>query len=429
MIQASRYSQTMVSRSEGTGSLPAQAKVLVVDDLEENVELLEAILRTKGFAVAVARNGVQALEMVESYKPDLILLDVMMPLLDGFEVTRRIRANPNLPYIPIVLVTALQDHAAILTGLEAGADEFLSKPFSQPELIARARALIRLKQSNYQLIEAAEENKRLNALLNDENLRMSEELERTREAQLRLMPQAAPPYQGVSFKAYYNPALEVGGDYYDYFRLDDHRFVALVGDAVGKGGAAVLGVAITKTLLAAEFAQIPAQSSEADRQKWLDFDPSALLAQVNRVMCSTLESSQTELTLWCGLIDLERRIVRFSNAGQPFPFLCQYRRGQNRLLELKLGGLPVGLFAEAEYATREVSFERGDRLVLYSDGITEGQNLSGRIYSTERLAEVLLEAGGVGPEGLCEKVLASLDSFCEDAPQSDDRTLVIFGFY
>jgi len=349
----------------------------------------------------------------------------MMPLMDGFEVTRRVRANPNLPYIPIVLVTALQDHDAILTGLEAGADEFLSKPFSQPELVARARALVKLKQSNQQLIEAAQENERLNRLLQAENTRMGDELERTREAQLRLMPQTAPPYDGVSFQAYYNPALEVGGDYYDYFRLDNQRFVALVGDAVGKGGAAVLAVAITKSLIAAEFSLV----AERSQDEVLKFNPAEVLARVNQVICSTLESSQTEITLWCGVVDLERRIIRFANAGQPFPYLCQYRQGRHSLTELKQGGLPLGLFANTQYTVREASFERGDRLVLYSDGITEGQNQEGELFGSEKLTETLLEAGGVGPQDLCDRVLLALDTFCEDAPQSDDRTLVVFGFY
>jgi len=422
MIQAERPAQLAVKNLGVTKTAP---RILIVDDVQENLDLMEAILISKGFNVIMAHNGAQGLEIIENELPDLVLLDVMMPLMDGFEVTRRVRANPNLPYIPIVLVTALQDHDAILTGLEAGADEFLSKPFSQPELVARARALVKLKQSNQQLIEAAQENERLNRLLQAENTRMGDELERTREAQLRLMPQTAPPYDGVSFQAYYNPALEVGGDYYDYFRLDNQRFVALVGDAVGKGGAAVLAVAITKSLIAAEFSLV----AERSQDEVLKFNPAEVLARVNQVICSTLESSQTEITLWCGVVDLERRIIRFANAGQPFPYLCQYRQGRHSLTELKQGGLPLGLFANTQYTVREASFERGDRLVLYSDGITEGQNHEGELFGSEKLTETLLEAGGVGPQDLCDRVLLALDTFCEDAPQSDDRTLVVFGFY
>ncbi len=426
MIQAEQHTEEAFKRI-----VTPKPCVMVVDDVQENVELMEAILLSKGFSVMPARSGAQALEMLEKKLPDIILLDVMMPMMDGFEVTRRIRANLALPYIPIVLVTALQDNESRITGLEAGADEFLSKPFSQPELVARARALVRLKQSNQQLLEAAEENRRLNQLLQTENSRMSLELDRTRQAQLRLMPQSAPPYPGVSFHAYYNPALEVGGDYYDYFKLDEHRFMVLVGDAVGKGGAAVLGVAITKSLIAAEFSLVTnGNGPEATtKEEWLNFNPAQLLGRVNDVMCGTLASSETEITLWCGLVDLERRVVRYSNAGHPFPYLCQYRQGANRVQELKQGGLPLGLFANAEYAVREVSFERGDRLVLYSDGITEGQNPHGRLFSADKLAAALLEAGGGGPKELSNKVLEALNDFCEGEPQSDDQTLVVFGFY
>src|SRR5580693_8229665 len=122
------------------------ARVLVVDDVELNVKLLEAKLSSEYFEVIVADNGEAALELAESELPDIILLDVMMPRMDGFEVCRRLKANPHTTDIPVVMVTALSDVADRLRGLESGADEFLTKPVNDTALFARVRSLVRLKR-------------------------------------------------------------------------------------------------------------------------------------------------------------------------------------------------------------------------------------------------------------------------------------------
>src|SRR5205823_4698057 len=122
------------------------ARVLVVDDVELNVKLLEAKLSSEYFEVIVADNGPVALELAETEMPDIILLDVMMPVMDGFEVCRRLKANPRTADVPVVMVTALSDVADRLRGLESGADEFLTKPVNDTALFARVRSLVRLKR-------------------------------------------------------------------------------------------------------------------------------------------------------------------------------------------------------------------------------------------------------------------------------------------
>ena len=123
------------------------ARVLVVDDILPNVKLLEAKLKAEYYDVVTALNGAEALKKVVEENPDVVLLDVMMPGMDGFEVCRQIKANPKIAHIPVVMVTALTDTEDRVRGLENGADDFLSKPVNDVALMARVRSLVRLKMT------------------------------------------------------------------------------------------------------------------------------------------------------------------------------------------------------------------------------------------------------------------------------------------
>ena len=122
-----------------------QPKVLVVDDTPHNVKLLADLLGVKGYGVATATNGEEALARIAADMPDLVLLDIMMPGMSGYDVCRRLRADPHTALLPVVLVTSLDAQQERIKGIEAGADDFLGKPINQPEFFARVRSLLRIK--------------------------------------------------------------------------------------------------------------------------------------------------------------------------------------------------------------------------------------------------------------------------------------------
>lgn len=150
--------------SEGAGPV----RILVVDDIADNREILEVRLTSRGYVVQTAVDGAQALERVKNDPPHLVLCDVMMPVLDGFEVSRRIKADPQLPFIPVILVTARDSSEDVVAGLEAGADDYIAKPYHFPELEARVRAMLRIKRLQDELDQKNRElevaNKRLRKL-------------------------------------------------------------------------------------------------------------------------------------------------------------------------------------------------------------------------------------------------------------------------
>jgi DNA-binding response OmpR family regulator len=163
---------------KNTSISDSAALLMIVDDRPDNADLLAMMLEGQGYRTAKFYDSLEALAELEHglVKPDLLLLDVMMPGMDGFTLTRRIRSNANLSYIPILLLTAMQDDKARNTGLEAGADDFLNKPISRVELTARVRSYIRLKQTTEELRRKTEENRRLNDQLKFKNAQMAREL-------------------------------------------------------------------------------------------------------------------------------------------------------------------------------------------------------------------------------------------------------------
>jgi class 3 adenylate cyclase len=166
------------------------ATVLVVDDLPQNLRLLDAVLSPRGFTVLQASSGQEALELLERALPDVVLLDVMMPGLDGYETCRRIRQQPATSYVPVVMVTASGD-AQKIKGIEAGADDFITKPFDQPELLARVRSLVRVKRYHDTITAQAAALAQWNQQLEERVAAQVAELERLGRLRRFLSPQVA----------------------------------------------------------------------------------------------------------------------------------------------------------------------------------------------------------------------------------------------
>jgi sigma-B regulation protein RsbU (phosphoserine phosphatase) len=214
-----------------------EKKILVVDDVPQNIRLLEMNLKAEGYIVVSANNGQEALEKVAMDKPDLILLDIMMPIMDGNEVCRRIRKNNNTRWIPIVMVTAFESGPEkIVQSLDDGADDFIKKPFDRYELLARVRSLLRVKGLQDELI--------------DINKRLEEELSLAKDVQQALLPQKFPNIPDLDFAHRYIPSLIVGGDFFDIEEVSPSTVTVFICDVMGHGPQAAMITGIVKALLA-----------------------------------------------------------------------------------------------------------------------------------------------------------------------------------
>ena len=239
----------------------------------------------------------------------------------------------------------------------------------------------------------------------DEHARMAGELAAARRMQERFLPAGPPAVPGLALAALSRPAMEVGGDFYDYRVLPGDRLAVLVGDATGKGTGAVMQIAMVKTLLS----EVWAGGAPA---------PHELVERLNAGLHSLLPGAG--MTLFCAVIDPGAGTLTYANAGHVYPYV----RLAGGLQALEGGGLPLGILPGAAYREATVTFAPGAQLILYSDGIVEALDAGGTLFSFERLEAVLAAPAGP-PAALTAAVLAAVTAFAGETAQADDITLLV----
>jgi sigma-B regulation protein RsbU (phosphoserine phosphatase) len=380
--------------------------ILVVDDETLNIELLAGLLKADS-KILVAKSGERALKIAASGKPDLILLDVMMPGMDGYEVCRHLKADEETRGIPVIFVTARNDVDDETLGFELGAVDYIRKPISPPILKARVKTQLALMQQQRELRAA-------HSVIKSSKERMEEELNVGREIQMSMMPLnfAAFTESGTpSLFARLEPAREVGGDFYDFFELSDSLLCLCVGDVSGKGVPAALFMAVTKTLI---------RSCAADRRS-----TAHIVTHVNEVLSEDNDSCMF-VTLFIAIFDREIGKLNFTNAGHNPPYIVQ---NDGQLIRLGARHGPVaGAIPGIAYGEETRLLRDGDTLFVYTDGVTEAMNQAGSLYSEERLAELLREKGRDGSKAAVEACMSSVSQFEAGAERADDITLLAFTF-
>ncbi len=378
------------------------AKILVVDDNPDNVELARAVVESAGYAAATAADGIEALESVKASVPDLILLDVMMPRLDGLGVLQALRNNPATSQIPVIMLTAKAAVADRVAGLHLGADDYVPKPFAADELLARIQTL--LKRS--------EKLRYLNPLMGVLGdwfsargvERLSRELEVAREIQMSLLPKVPPPIHGIELGAVLYSSEMVSGDFYDFLPTADGGLGISVGDVSGKGIPAALLMIMVRTLF-----RVTASNGDP---------PGKVLGRINRYLCRDIPPSMFVTMFFCRL-GPERRLL-YGDAGHCKPILL--RPGQPpRLLEAE--GTILGVLDDAEFDERAFQLNPGDLLALYTDGVVESIGPDGRMLGLEGLNALLEANRHRPPQEIAEAIAGEIKK--SPGPLRDDLTLVV----
>ena len=369
--------------------------ILAVDDSPTNLQVLVRTLSGSGHRILAARDGATALDIARKARPDLILLDVMMPGLDGFEVCRRIKASPDTRDTVVIFLSARGEVTDKVSGLELGAIDYITKPIQAEEVLARVSVhLSRLH---------------LERALRQSRDRLDKELASAGQMQRLLMPMQAPAHPSVGFGTYYQTSRHAGGDYYDVLPLGTDRFGILVVDVSGHGAPAAIVMAMIRAVVHA----FPGVAN----------NPPELLHYINRHFRFLWETPMYATALYA-VLDAKRRTLRVSSAGHPLPLLR--RNGQATTLPGEtcmcvlwdeLGDVPC----------MEHPLVPGDVIAFYTDGITDRQATGGAMFDLDRLCDVFARTPARAPSEIVQAIVHDLDVFADGEEPDDDQTLLVIG--
>ena len=337
--------------------------ILIVDDNPTNLDILKTRLRANNYEVITAADGEAGLAMAREKQPDLMLLDIMMPKMDGIEVCRRIKEDPSLPFIPIIMVTAKADSKDVVAGLEAGGDEYLTKPVDHAALVARVKSMLRIKELHDTVLE--------------QSAQLRVQLETATKIQSLFWPRIPELKGGGHIWAASVPATYVGGDLYDVIPLPDDSLLAYVADVSDKGVPAALIMAALSTKIRSE-ARV---ESEVDK----------LLETANRSMYRLASKEGFFATIALARYWPTSGKMHLGLGGHLSPLWAA--EGDIKNLP-HMGGISLGVAPDAQYGMEEILLSPGESILFFTDGVIEAENQNSELFGNDRLVSYIKNAKG-----------------------------------
>ena len=405
--------------------------ILVVDDDLDILELLKMNLEPEGYDVQTASDGESAVQSACTDPPDLILLDVMMPHKNGFQVIEELKDIEETKNVPIILVTARGQTEDKVRGLDTGADDYITKPFDLREVTARVEAVLgRTRPIKYinPLMQAMGEG------FSEKGLeQLAGHLQAAAAIQKKLLPEQAPSIDGFDIATLLQSSTSVSGDFYDFIPLSETQIGIVLGDVKGSGIPAALLMVMIRTAL-----RLLCHEEEA---------PASILKRINDLVVRDTEADLFA-TMVYGILDTTASTFTYSNGGHCYPF--HWTRDRN-ITVLKTGGMLIGAFDEATFITGTCHLAPGDIIAFYTDGITEtgtgdstaseaNQSIStssesddghedviltDMFYGGDRLAACLSKNASLSASALCEAIVEDLARFSGSTQTHDDRALIV----
>lgn len=380
-------------------------KILSVDDELDLEVLLTQYFRKKirkgEYEFSFAHNGLEALQLLLGNKDyDIILSDINMPEMDGLTLLTRINEMRD-PALKCIMVSAYGDMDNIRTAMNNGAFDFATKPIDLDDLSRTIEKAI----EQIAFVKASQnEHNQLESIKND--------LAVAGEIQQAILPRKFPPFpemlEQVDIFASMSPAKDVGGDFYDFFKIDEDRIGFVIADVSGKGVPASLFMAVSRTLIRATGLRgVP--SNEC-------------ISYANKLLCNESLDSMF-VTVFYGIYNCKTGEIDYTNAGHNPPYLLRH---DNTVEPLPLSkNFIVGVFDDFTYANTTMQLEPGDALILYTDGVTEAFNVQKEQFSESGLEKTLKSVPGAGSQEIIEAIKEDVKEFVGEAEQSDDITMLI----
>lgn len=379
---------------------------LVADDNEMNRDMLSRRLQRQGYTVTVACDGKEAIELLARERFNIVLLDVMMPEMDGYEVLRRMKADEELRHIPVIMISALTEMDSVTHCIQNGAEDYLPKPFDATLLKARIHSCLERQQ-----LRDREQATYLALLASQQEL--ARELKDAAEHVRNLLP--APIVEGdrppcVDWR--YIPSVDLGGDAFGYEWLDPDHFALYVLDVCGHGvRAALLSISVMNVLRSKSLPDV-------------DFlDPSSVLTKLNDTFPME-QQDEMYFTMWYGVFRPSDRTLVYSSGGHPAAELVQSDVGDLTSTGLKTPGMVIGGMPGMPYRSAQCLVPEGSRLFVFSDGVFEIEKPSGEMMESEEFTVEVLRACREAPERELEFLLNAAKELNGEGSFEDDYSIL-----
>ena len=378
-------------------------RTLIADDQPDVLAALRLLLKGAGYQTEAADSPAAVLNAIRQDKYDLLLMDLNYARdttsgKEGLELISRVHALDR--ELPIVVMTAWGTVDLAVESMRLGVRDFVQKPWENSRLLRKLQT-----QIQYGRLSRQQRDRELEARIRERQLKL--EFDEAREIQRGLMPLRMPQLNGFSLATAWQPAHEVSGDFLAAFKLNESQAALCVADVAGKGFPAAL-------LMSNMQAALKSLASES-------ISPGELCVKLNDIMCVNTPLRKF-ISCFYGELDIPKRKLRYSNAGHNPPMMMR-RNGECTRLEQ--GGCVMGVFANSFYQEHEIEFRGGDKLLLFTDGVTEARNDSGEEFGEQRLQECLRSYHGDSAAELRTLILNEVKEFCLDNFDDDAALMVV----
>ena len=388
--------QNQVDPQVNSSQSSTKGDILVVDDTPANLRLLSQMLNEQGYQVRPVLEGRLALAAAQAKPPDLILLDIRMPDLNGYQVCERLKSDSQTKDIPIIFISALDAIQDKVKAFTVGGVDYITKPFHVEEVLARVETHLALHKLQEQLELA--------------NQKMTQELALAGEVQEGFFLQELPELSGWQLSIKLKSARETSGDFFDVIPLPRGYYGILMADVVDKGVAAALFMALSWSLFRTYAADFPSH-------------PEMVLTSVNQRILTDTSASQFVTVFYAVLDPASGRFV-YANAGHSPPLVLNSQSGE-KLQRLEHTGKPLGLFEDEFWEQGEIELSPGDVVVIYTDGVSEAQNEQQEFFDESGLVASVKQNLGAPAGDIANGILANVKKFIAGAPQVDDIGIAV----
>lgn len=390
-------------------------KILIIDDSRDIRILLAHFLKAAGYEIAQGEDGEHGLKLAREWTPDLILLDVVMPGIDGYKVCEILKGDAATQDIPVVFLSARSDAADKIKGLDIGGSDYITKPFDRGEVMARIENLLKIRRLTHALLKA-------NADLTEKQRHLDEDLKAAAAIQQSLLPQKLPQFEQLDIAWKFMPSAQIGGDIFNALPLDDHHLAFYMIDVSGHGvPAALVTFSVSQALQ-------PHMGYTVKKKPGCSPDHEIMTP---REVMEALDSEypwerfEKYLTVIYLIVDLREGKLIYSNAAHPPPMLL---RADGSFDLLEKGGTIIGLDGILPYEEQTHTLQEGDKILFYTDGVLDVMNAHGERFGEKRFYDLArsLSAGPVS--AIVEETATMIHRFADAQRLPDDVSLLGVGF-